>query len=37
MVKKKDAAHNIEHPEELHEKIGGQADKIDEGLERMAE
>lgn len=35
MVKKKDAAHHIEHPEELHEKIGGQADKIDEGLESL--
>ena len=37
MIHKKDAAHHVEHPEELHEKIGGQAEKIDEGLERMGE
>jgi threonine/homoserine/homoserine lactone efflux protein len=34
---KKDAAHNIEHPEELHERIGHHADKFEEGFERMAE
>jgi len=37
MIKKKDAVHNIENPEELHEKIGNQAERIDESLERMGE
>jgi threonine/homoserine/homoserine lactone efflux protein len=36
MIRKKDAAHHIEHPEEMNEMIGGQADRIDEGLERMS-
>ncbi len=36
MARKKGASHNVEHPEELHAKIEEQAEKIDEGLERLA-
>jgi threonine/homoserine/homoserine lactone efflux protein len=35
MVKKKDAAHHIGHPEEMHERIEVQAEKIEEGLDKM--
>lgn len=37
MIRKKDPVHHIEHPEELHEKIGEQAQKIDEKLEKLSE
>lgn len=35
MWKKKDPVHHIEHPEEMAERIGHQADKVEEGLSRM--
>ena len=35
MIKKKDAVHNIEHPEEMHERIEVQAEKIEEGLDKI--
>lgn len=37
MIKKKDAVHQIEHPEEVTEKIKGQMDKIEHKVERMEE
>ncbi len=36
ILKKKDAAHQLEHPEEMNIKIQEQAGKIDEGLEKLA-
>jgi len=36
ILKKKDAVHDIEHPEELTEKIEGQMEKIEGGLDKMA-
>lgn len=36
MIKKKDAAHHVEHPEELASRIGGHADRIGEGLEKFS-
>jgi threonine/homoserine/homoserine lactone efflux protein len=37
ILKKKDAVHQLEHPEEMTEKIEEQAGKIEEGLEKMAQ
>ena len=36
ILKKKDAVHQLEHPEELQSKIEEQAEKIDEGLDKLA-
>lgn len=36
ILKKKDAVHQLEHPEELTEKIQQQAEKIEEGLDKFA-
>ncbi len=36
MVKKKDVAHKMEHPEEMTEKIEGQMEKIEEGLDKIS-
>ena len=35
IFKKKDAAHQLDHPEEVSKKIEGQMDKIEEGIEKM--
>jgi threonine/homoserine/homoserine lactone efflux protein len=35
ILKHKDAVHDLEHPEELTEKIEGQMEKIEEGLEKI--
>jgi threonine/homoserine/homoserine lactone efflux protein len=35
MLKKKDAAHQLEHPEEINQKIEEQFDKFEEGLDKM--
>ncbi len=35
MLKKKDAAHQLEHPEEVTQKIEEQFDKVEEGLEKI--
>ncbi len=35
MWRKKDAVHNLEHPEEMTEKIEGQMEKIEEGFEKI--
>ncbi|MEO7924919.1 MAG: LysE family transporter [Chitinophagaceae bacterium] len=37
ILKKKDAVHQIEHPEEMTEKIEGQMEKIEEGFEKIEE
>jgi len=37
IVKKKDAVHHLEHPEELQEKIEGQMGKIEEGLDKLTD
>ena len=36
MLKKKDAVHNLEHPEEMTSKITGHADRIGEGLDKLS-
>ena len=36
ILKKKDAAHDLEHPEELTHKIEEQAEKIEESLEKLS-
>ena len=35
IIKHKDAVHKLEHPEEMTEKIEGQMEKIEEGLEKI--
>lgn len=35
MAKKKDAVHQLEHPEEVTDKIEGQFEKFEEGIEKM--
>lgn len=35
MAKKKDVVHKMEHPEEITEKIEGQLEKIEEGLDKI--
>lgn len=35
MWRKKDAVHQLEHPEEVTHKLEGQFDKVEEGLEKM--
>ena len=35
ILKKKDAVHQLEHPEEVAKKIKGQMEKIEEGLEKI--
>lgn len=35
ILKHKDAVHDLEHPEEMTEKIEGQMEKIEEGLEKI--
>lgn len=37
ILKKKDAVHQLEHPEEFQQKIEQQAGKIEEGLEKFAQ
>lgn len=36
ILKKKDSVHKLEHPEEMTDKIEGQMEKIEEGLDRMS-
>lgn len=36
ILKHKDAVHDLEHPEEMTEKIEGQMEKIEEGLEKIS-
>ena len=35
LVKKKDVGHQIEHPEELTDKMGEQFDKMEERIEHL--